>query len=297
MKRLNPDATKRRVKGFVAKQTASLLSETGRGAQEATMQRLLVAQYRQIMAAGGALPSLAETGFGVYSANEEDGMILLIVAVAGLESRQCAEIGAGSVMGANTTNLIVNWGVRALLIEGDQEQLDATKAFLQRHPIDERKVVLRSDWVTAENVNDVFVEHGFKGDLDVLSLDIDGVDYWIWKALDVVQPRILIVEVQDIWGADEAVTVPYRPDFNEGEASGFNNCGASLPAWVKLNRDKGYRLVGATSNGLNAFFLRNDVAPDIFPEVSAAACLDQPWLEGERSRRRTEARKYDWVSV
>jgi hypothetical protein len=265
---------------------------------DAASQRALLMHYRQMLVGRFPLPTFAEAGFGVYSAGFEDGIVLLVLAAAGMHSRTCVEIGAGTPNGSNTANLIVNWGWRGLLIEAERIQLEESRSFYAHQPrVEDQQVCLVDSWVTRDNVNDLLVQNGFGGDIDVMSIDVDGVDYWIWEAVEASQPRVLIVEVQDIWGAEAAVTVPYDAEFDEGVGSGYNYCGASLAAWVKLNRQKGYRLVGCTPQGLNAFFLRADVASEALPEVSAAVCLDQPWLAATRARRCAEAQKRSWVAV
>ena len=286
------------IRRSIARVASTVVAQAPPPAPDVVGQRNLLFHYRTMLASGAELPTFADAGFGVYSGGDEDGIILLLLAATGTTNRTCAEIGAGAPRGANTTNLIVNWGWRGLLIEANEAQSAMTTEFYARQPrVDQRFVTVCRSWVTVDNVNDLFTHNGFDGKLDLLSLDIDGVDYWIWDALTIVRPGIVVVEVQDIWGAEEAVTVPYRDLFDEGPASGFNYCGASLAAWVKLNRRKGYRLVGATPEGLNAFFVREDLAADALPEVSAASCLDQPWLHAGRARRVEKARQRPWTAV
>lgn len=275
-----------------------LVADTPPPASDVVGQHNLLFQYRLMLASGQELPSFDDVGFGVYSGGNEDGIILLLLAAAGMGNRSCVEIGAGNPRGANTTNLIINWGYRGLLIEADEAQAEVSSAFFARQRrLDRSHVTVCRAWVTVENVNDLVRDNNFDGEVGLLSLDIDGVDYWIWEALDVARPRLLVVEVQDIWGPDDAVTVPYTAEFGEGPASQYNYCGASLAAWVGLNRRKGYRLVGATPDCLNAFFVRGDVAPDVLPEVSSASCMDQPWLQADRDRRLVLAKSRSWVSV
>jgi hypothetical protein len=206
--------------------------------------------------------------------------------------RICAEVALGSPLAANTTNLICNWGWDALLIESDPDLAAAAESFFRMNPetwICPPRVV--QAWVTAENINELFADNGLDGTIDLLSIDLDGVDYWIWKALDVVEPRVVIVEANTVWGPDRAMTVPYDPAF-----TGHGDfLGASLGAFVKLGRDKGYRLVGANRYGYNAFFVKNGESDELLPEVASAECFvhrkaregmarlpsveDLPWLE------------------
>ena len=95
----------------------------------------------------------------------------------------------------------------------------------------------------------------------MLSIDIDGNDYWVWRAIEVVSPRIVVCEFNGIFGSKAKVSVPYDPAFERGRAHySFLLAGASLSALAHLGVQKGYRLVGINSAGNNAFFVRQDVA-------------------------------------
>jgi hypothetical protein len=98
------------------------------------------------------------------------------------------------------------------------------------------------------------------------------MDYWIWKAIDCIQPRVVVVEYSHNLGMDRAVTLPYRADYSHDWRTGLP-VGSSLPAFVKLGRQKGYRLIGCEHFGINAFFVRSGLGEDILPEMEAAACL------------------------
>jgi hypothetical protein len=127
---------------------------------------------------------------------------------------------------------------------------------------------------------------------------MDGIDYWIWKAIDTIQPRVVVLEYQDILGPDQAVTVPYQPDFvAEFGAYGPDYCGASLAAFVKLGKEKGYRLVGCSNYGINAFFIRNGIAEDILPEISAKDCFWHPKVQHGMKYRLPNVIDYPWVEV
>src|SRR5262249_42136754 len=138
---------------------------------------------------------------------------------------------------------------------------------------------LISAWITRENVNDLIRDNGFEGPVDLLSIDLDGVDYWVWDALEVIRPRVVIAEIQCVWGTDRAVTVPYAEDFQTRFIDDFGvYAGASLPAFVKLARKKGYRLVGVQRLGFNAVFVEDGVGEDVLPEVDIDSCVDRPFV-------------------
>jgi hypothetical protein len=121
-----------------------------------------------------------------------------------------------------------------------------------------------------------------QGDVGVLSIDVDGNDYWIWDAITVVSPRIVVIEFNSTFGCVFPVSVPYREDFDCATAH-YSRLyfGASLPALVDLGQRKGYRFVGCESHGANAFFVREDVAGSV-----PAADARSDWIEGRfRSSR------------
>jgi hypothetical protein len=113
--------------------------------------------------------------------------------------------------------------------------------------------------VTRENVNEVVAGAGFTGEIDLLSIDIDGNDYWVWEALDRVQPRIVIAEAHPEFGREDYV-MPYDPGFDARAAPPGTWIGASAAAMLRLGESLGYRPVAANLYGFNVFFARRDVA-------------------------------------
>jgi hypothetical protein len=245
---------------------------------------------------------LSEYGFSCYSQADEDGILLYLFSMVGATNRQCVEICAGDGIECNTANLILNRGWHGLLIDGDADNVARGTRFYarSRHTrIYPPKIV--QAWITSDGVNDVIAENGFSGEIDLLSLDLDGVDYWIWKAIAVISPRIVVLEYQDILGPERSWTVPYSDDFVSGRYSMTdympNFAGASLRAFVKLGQSKGYRLVGINRYGFNAFFVRNDIGLDLLPEIDVQECFTHPKvLEGMRDRFPLVA-KMPWVEV
>jgi hypothetical protein len=102
------------------------------------------------------------------------------------------------------------------------------------------------------------------GDIGILSIDVDGNDYWIWNAIDCIQPRIVICEYNSLFGFEKAVTVPYDDNFiiTEAHFSGLY-WGASIAAFDFLAKKKGYSLIGSNSVGNNVFFVRDDFIGNI----------------------------------
>ena len=155
---------------------------------------------------------------------------------------------------------------------------------------------INNAWVTRENVNKLIEGNGFSGEIDLLSIDMDGVDYWIWDAISCTSPRVVIVEYHNILGPDRSITVPYTPDFNRFD-SHPDYLGASLKAFVKLGRKKGYRLIGVNKYEFNAFFIRNDIASDLFPEIEVSSCFAHAQSRDGMEKRYPDIKNFEWIEV
>lgn len=268
------------------------------GAVDKGTQVLLSLRYRELARAGGQLPAIDEVGFRSFSQTDEDGVLLYIFSLIGQRTRSTVEICAGDGIECLSANWIVNHGWRALLIDGDTRNVAAARRFYGRH----RDTYLRPPtvlqaWVDRENVNGLVASRGFAGEIDLLALDLDGVDYWIWRAIERVTPRVVAVEYNWLWPDEAHVSVPYRRDFAWAYRDRPDYWGASLGAFVRLGREKGYRLVGCNRYGYNAFFVRRGLGEDLLPEVAPSACLGRFASEEERRRRLAAIADLEWVEV
>jgi len=219
--------------------------------------------------------NLANSGFRVFSQFEEDGKILFILACIGIKSYSFIEIGSDDGLNSNCANLALNFGFHGLFIDGNTRSVDRGKYFYQRYPIPfGHKPIFRCAKVTRENINELITASGIKGEVDVMSLDIDGNDYWIWDAITVVSPRMVIIETFINYGLQDLV-VPYDPAYSfPGKHPQYH--GASPVAMVNLGKKKGYRLVGSNDLGFNFIFLRDDLGKDVIDEVSVESILNHP---------------------
>ena len=137
----------------------------------------------------------------------------------------------------------------------------------------------------AENINALISEHGFAGELGILSIDIDGNDYWVLDAVDCVNPAIVICEINGVFRDLRAVTVPYRPDFRRLEAHHSGQYfGCSLAALQHLCERAGYSFIGTNSNGVNGFFVRNDMAGPVLGSLAEV----RAWAPRHRDSRSIE---------
>jgi hypothetical protein len=208
---------------------------------------------------------LVRYGYKVYSQNDEDGIIAEIFHRIGPANRTFVEFGVETGIECNTAKLLVD-GWRGLWIDANPQSVAAIRDNFASFIADGRLSVVESR-VTAENINDLLAQSGVGRDIDLLSIDIDFNDYWVWKAIDAVNPRVVVVEYNATLRPPMSLVVPYRP---ETQWDGSNYYGASLDALVKLGTEKNYRIVGCSIAGVNAFFVRADLTGDRFLEPATA---------------------------
>jgi hypothetical protein len=265
---------------------------------EKCAQLVLSNQYKE-MSMKGLKCSFSDIGFRKYSQNSEDGILLYIFSLIGTTNKTCVEICAGNGVQNNTANLIINHGWNGLLFDGDRSNIDRSKEFYSAHPDTYSfppKIV--HAWITKNNVNELIEKAGVKGEVDLLCIDIDGIDYWLWEAIDIVNPIVLVAEIQCIWGSEKSVTVPYSDDFKTKYIRGYGvYSGASLSAFVKLSKRKGYRLIGVEKYGFNAFFMRDGIGLDLFPELTADECLDVPFAKWANQELLPLVKDMPWDTV
>ncbi|HLX41732.1 MAG TPA: hypothetical protein VKR42_14455 [Ktedonobacteraceae bacterium] len=263
-------------------------------------QVMLSVLYKDLLSRRTPLPSFEDIEFRAFSQNGEDGILLYIFALIGTTNKKCVEICGGDGLECNTANLVINHGWRGLLFDGNKKLVEKGRRFYARCPdtwLWPPKLV--HAWITTDNVNALIEEQGFSGEIDLLSLDMDGVDYWVWQAIECIKPRVVVLEYNNLLGPDASLTVPCKPDFQtptENEPL-MNYYGASLPAFAKLAKQKGYRLVGCEQYGFNAFFVRSGIGEDMLPEVSVSTCFDHPFAQHAMEVRRVKVADREWVEV
>ncbi len=209
---------------------------------------------------------LRESEFRAFSQWGEDGIIQFLLRHVKVPREIFVEFGVESYVEANTRFLLTNNNWSGLVIDGSCDNIRRIKrsAIYWQHNL---KAV--EAFVTRDNINALLVENGISDDIGLLSIDIDGNDYWVWKAIDVISPAILVLEYNARFGPDEAVTVPYDAQFTRAKAH-FSHIyyGASLRALTQLSQQKGYALIGCNTAGNNAFYVREDLLPPTLPRRS-----------------------------
>ena len=182
-----------------------------------------------------------------------------------IKEKTFIEFGVEDYTEANTRFLLMNDNWSGLVMDGDIEKINYLRNWDCMWKYD---LLVKDVFITRENINKIITEAGFSGDIGILSIDLDGNDYWILEAIDCVSPRILICEYNNIYGATKAVTVPYDPDFVRTEKH-YSNLywGASISAYCRWAKENGYYYMGSNLAGNNAFFVRKDcIKPDKIPK-------------------------------
>jgi hypothetical protein len=201
---------------------------------------------------------LSDIGFSVFSQWDDDGIISWLVDALPDLPMAFVEFGVENYRESNTRFLLRHRHWRGLLIEAHEAHIQQIRQMREYWAYD---VDVINAFVTTENINDTIARGGLSGRIGLLSIDIDGNDYWIWRAIEVIQPDIVICEYNAIFGDVNPVTVPYDPDFNR-TGKHYSNLyfGASVAALERLGRERGYVLIGCNVSGNNAYFIRKNLA-------------------------------------
>ena len=229
--------------------------------QQVIEQKLLAGRTLSQFNASREIACLNDAEFKVFSQYGDDGIIQYLVRKIRVSSEVFVEFGVQSYDEANTRFLLLNDNWRGLVMDASSDWMEALqKSWLCRT----YDLQARASFVTRDNINGLIADAGIAGRIGLLSIDIDGNDYWVWEAINVVTPDIVVIEYNSVFGPEMAWTVPYRPDFQRSLYHHSNLCyGASLAALCDLGERKGYAFVGCNRHGNNAYFVRRDVLGDL----------------------------------
>lgn len=231
------------------KETACIVSLLAREQIEALQSRQRAIDSRR----------LAAHGFKVYSQSDEDGILQEIFARIGATSKTFIEFGCGDGLENNTIYLMTS-GWMGSWMDGGAENIESIRR-LHHASLSNGTLVAEQRMLTAENINQTLAAVSKTSEIDLLSIDIDGNDYWVWQAITGIRPRVVAIEYNAAFRPPVSVVQKYRPD---RIWDGTNAFGASLKALEELGRTKGYALVGCNVGGMNAFFVRDEYADERF---------------------------------
>lgn len=205
-----------------------------------------------------SLTNLASAERKIHSQNGEDGVIEAIFAVIGTTNRFFVEFGVQDATECNTAYLL-DQGWTGLLMDGGG---------ISHNP----KAVVQREFITAENINGLLAKYQVPQQFDLLSIDIDGNDYWVWRALT-YRPRVVVMEYNAGIPPDQRLAIAYDPHF---VWTGSDYFGASLRALAELGKEHGYVLVHCERAGANAFFVEQSALPPDFVPPPLAALYRPP---------------------
>lgn len=228
---------------------------------------------------------LGDLSVKVHSQFEEDGLLLLIFAIIGTTNKTCVEIGCSDGRECNTSNFILYHGWKGLLMDGDKGNVERGNVFFGKHPnTNFNPPQFKQVWITKDNINDLLTASGYSGEIDLLSIDIDGNDYHILNAITAIQPRVVLCEVNGWIPPTESITIPYKEDFYCWDKPYPEVFFRSLSpaAAVKLMQQKGYRLVASHREGFNLFFIKNELGTQHLPAITAEEVYNRVINDGGR---------------
>lgn len=213
---------------------------------------------------------LSDVSYNIFTYHGEDGIIQYILQQLKNVPPVFVDAGAGNCIIGNCSTLAVHFGWDGVFMDRDKSQITAGKKFLKNISSVTPGVQFLVQELTPANINQVIAEAGIEEEIGLLSVDVDGNDYWLWKAIDVIQPRIVVIEAKVEFGLRNVI-VPYGLHNHRSVNLMYN--GASVEALRRLGDEKGYKLVGAIRQGYNLFFVKKN---EPLQEVSAAEVLWNP---------------------
>ncbi len=226
--------------------------------------------------------SLRACEFSVYSQWGEDGIIQYLIRQVPITRDFFVEFGVQDYKEANTRFLMMSNHWSGLVLDGSAENVAAIRADAINY-----RYALQSEcaFIDRDNINGLLERNNVRGDIGLLSVDIDGNDYWVWEAIAVIQPRTVVCEYNSLFGPSRKVSTPSDPGFVRSRAHHSHlYYGASIAALEALGRQKGYELVGGNSAGNNVFFVRKD-ALGALPRVTAAQAYVKASFRESRDER------------
>lgn len=195
-----------------------------------------------------------------FSQNGEDGIIQEILRRIGITNRYFVEFGIETGVETCCRYLLEKCGWQGLWMEGNEASVQLARSQFAALPVQ-----ILNKFLTKENILQIFAEAEVPEEFDLLVIDIDGNDYWLWQTISTrYSPRLFIIEYNSAFTPGEYWVMPYNPTHRW---QGDWYFGASLKASTQLAQERGYELVGCDSNGVNAFFVRRDLLHDKFSDI------------------------------
>ena len=227
--------------------------------------------------------SINDYEFKIFSQFGDDGIIQYLIKNLQVTNEIFIEFGVGNYLESNTRFLMMNNNWSGFVMDGSEGHMNELKnqAWYWRYSLISKPV-----FIDKTNINNLLAETGFEN-IGLLHIDLDGNDYHIFSCIDLskLNPAIVILEYNSVFGCDRAITVPYRSDFDRTKAHYCNlYWGASLLAMLFAAREKGYSLIGCNSAGNNAYFIRKDLLNEKVKELSVKKAYRESRFRESRNK-------------
>jgi hypothetical protein len=215
---------------------------------------------KNVLNKGNLSSDIRDYEIKIFSQWGEDGIIQHLIEHIDIKNKTFIEFGVENFSESNCRFLMMNNNWSGFVIDGNKNNIKDLKS---SYYFWKYELTAISEFITKENINDLLDISNFDKDLGILSIDIDGNDYYILDAIKKYKPRILITEFNSNFDFNEAISVPYDKNFYR-----FDKCssgiywGASLKAFIYLAAKKGYKFIGTNTSACNAFFVKNEFVPD-----------------------------------
>jgi hypothetical protein len=265
------------------------------------LETILINQGRALARLNESVRSttLSDYEFKVFSQWGEDGIIQFLTSSIQIDHKIFIEFGVEDFKESNCRFLMMKDYWRGLVIDGSKKNTDKIKNSYFSWQYSLQAV---NAFITPANIDGLLSVSGFPKDPGILSIDIDGVDYYVWEALKDWRPSIIIAEYNGMFGKDLPVSVPLDDKFQRTNAHYSNQYyGASLGAFVHIAKQRDYALVGVNSAGSNAFFVRRDLLNDVVRECSIDDCFRPTFFNEGRDKEgklahNNEVEKFEVIS-
>jgi len=217
-----------------------------------------------------------------FSQNGEDGIINEIFNRLGITNGEFIEIGTGDGS-ENNTRLLLELGWKGTWIDGNPNCLKSINNNLG-HLISSKKLNAQLSFVDSNNINSILKDNNISPDIDLLSLDLDLTTHLVWKALNYITPKVLVIEYNGFFPKNTL----WQANIKGNESwDGSINMGSSLSTIIQISEQKNYKFIGTELSGTNAFFVHQSVQ-HIFTDFIDVANHQpaRPYIVNEPDHRR-----------
>tara|TARA_A100001011_G_scaffold148247_1_gene156377 strand:- start:223 stop:1134 length:912 start_codon:yes stop_codon:yes gene_type:complete len=202
------------------------------------------------------ITSIEETFFKVFSQDYEDGIIQYLIKSLSLKNIKFVEIGTQDYSESNTRYIFETMRCEGLIIDPTPNLKKKINSFLRTW---KNTLTIHNDFINSNNVVEIIEKNSFEKNLDIFSLDIDGIDYWILEKLPKKIAKIFIIEYNPYFGSKKEICAPNIEYFDRFKYHSTGFCwGASLKAIIKLMKQKGYTFIGTNNLNVNSFFVQDE---------------------------------------